>query len=404
MIDKLVLVDTCLHSFDGHQYNYLRSVIETAQARGIQCFTLSNASTADSVISKIPVIPTFNFLGVELISDFSENATVNYNYNFTHFNLRFLIGLTNAAQRLPPLDSNTAVFFSTANFRHVLGILGWLDLYPEASRPRTVILLRDRDHMTERAGPLHRLVLPILTSPRFRARLCSESLSMIDHYSGLAGTNVDLIPVPIDADRYRAAAPRPAGQDLSIAFLGQARLSKGFHLLPQVAERILSETAGTRLLIQAQIGEFDPVHDAPVAAAQRRLRELAGPRLRLLEGAIPYETYLDALFESDIVLMPYDPGTYRDSASAVLVEALAAGKIVVAPAGTWMAREAARAGAGVVTFDGQGPGPIAEAVRHAIAQHTQLKTASERARSAWIAEHDVAHIVDYLCREDVRRT
>ena len=155
MIDKLVLVDTCLHSFDGHQYNYLRGVIETAQARGIQCFTLSNVSTADSIASKIPVIPTFNFLGVELISDFSENATVNYNYNFTHFNLRFLIGLTNAAKRLPPLDGNTTVFFSTANFRHVLGILGWLDLYPETARPRAVILLRDRDHMTEQIGRAH---------------------------------------------------------------------------------------------------------------------------------------------------------------------------------------------------------------------------------------------------------
>jgi glycosyltransferase involved in cell wall biosynthesis len=396
MIDKLVLIDSCLHSFDGHQYNYVKSIIELASARGIRSFTLSNASTTDQVSSSISAIPAFNFLGVELISDFSENPSINYNYNFVHFNLRFLIGLANASHRLPSLDGNTRVFFTTANFRHILGILGWLDLFPEASRPRPVVMLRDRDHLADRSTPLHRLVLPILASPRFSARFCTESQSMVDHYSALSGTSVDLVPVPIDGRRYRDLTPQAANRPVTIGFFGQARLSKGFQLLPQVVERILA-TTGARLQIQAQIGEFDADHDAPIAAALGRLRALAGTRLELVEGSIPYEEYLNRLFSADIILLPYDPQIYQDSASAVLVEALAAGKVVIVPARTWMAREASRAGAGVLTFETHGPEPIASAIAEAVMRIDELRAASDRTRATWIEAHDVSRIVDYLC-------
>lgn len=396
MIDKLVLVDSCLHSFDGHQFNYLKSIIEIAGVRGIQTFTLSNVETTAEVVSSISAIPAFNFLGVELISDFSEDQTTNYNYNFIHFNLRFLIGLVNASHRLPPLDSKTAVFFTTANFRHVLGILGWLDLFPEASRPRPIVMLRDRDHMPDRATPLHRLALPVLASPRFGARFCTESRSMAEYYSGLAGAAIDLVPVPIEARRYRNLSVTRRDQPPSLGFFGQARLSKGFHFLPPVAERVLASTEA-RLLIQAQIGEFDPGHDAQIAGALDQLRRLAGPRLALLDGALSYEEYLAKLFEVDIVLMPYDPQVYRDSASAVLVEALAAAKVVVAPQDTWISREARRVGAGVVTFEGLAPGPISAAVDEAIVRFGELKSASERARAGWLDEHDVGRIVDYVC-------
>ncbi|MBI1778522.1 MAG: hypothetical protein HYR63_24550 [Proteobacteria bacterium] len=264
MIDNLILIDPGFHSFDGHQYNYLKNIVLSAQSRGMPCHILSNENATDTIKQEFSPVAAFNFLGVEFINDFSTNPTMNYNYNFFHFNLRFLSSLVAATQNLPPLDANTVAFFSTANFRHLLGILSWLDLFPETKRPRPVILLRDRDHLPERSAPLHRMMLPILASPRFRARLCSESPAMVAHYAGLAGSVVDLIPIPIDPERYRRTdMDRSKGAPV-VAFLGQARLSKGFQLLPDILERLWTSHPDAEALVQTQLGEFDPQHDAPI--------------------------------------------------------------------------------------------------------------------------------------------
>src|SRR5258708_23446612 len=171
MTNRLLLVDTGFHSFDGHQYNYLRCLVSEAERIGIACNVIANREIRSDVRTDLSAVPVFDFIGVELITDFSENQTVNYNYNFVHFNSRFFLGLTNAVSQLPPLDSNTTVFFTTANFRHVLGILSWIELYQEKHRPRCVVLLRERAHMPELSTPVHRLVLPILATPRLAARL-----------------------------------------------------------------------------------------------------------------------------------------------------------------------------------------------------------------------------------------
>jgi glycosyltransferase involved in cell wall biosynthesis len=399
MINKIVFIDSCFHSFDGHQYNYIKNLTAVARSRGIETFSLANKSINPRIQEEVSAIPAFDFLGIEIISDFESDTAKNFNYNFFHFNNIYFMNLVNATHRLPPLDERTAVFFTTTNFRHILGILSWLDLFPERSRPRPVIVLRDRDLMPERNAPLYRQVLPILASPRFDARFCSEAPRIAAHYSQLAGTTVDVIPVPIDAPRYGGAPAPIHGRPVTIAFLGQARLSKGFHLLDGVTKRIWAKAPETRLTIQAQIGEFSPDHDAPIAAALQRLRALSGPRLKLLDGAVDYDAYLAELFATDIVLLPYDPQIYRESASAVLIEGLAAGKAVVVPAGTWMADDMKRVGAGFVAFDGHGPEPIAVATLEAISRLDVLHAASARARDAWIHEHDVARIIDYLCAD-----
>ncbi|MBI1778523.1 MAG: glycosyltransferase [Proteobacteria bacterium] len=126
---------------------------------------------------------------------------------------------------------------------------------------------------------------------------------------------------------------------------------------------------------------------------------MRGRPLRLLEGSVPYEDYVQALLSADVVVLPYDPQTYRNSASAVFVEALAAGKIVIVPEHSWMAKEAARVGAGHIAFQGHGPEPIAAALRRALTDLAALGAASSKASAAWIAEHDVGRLVAYLCDE-----
>src|SRR5258708_23270671 len=337
MRGRLVLIDAGFHSFDGHQYNYMKSLVIEARSQGIACQVIANRHLKEDIKSEFGALAAFNFLGMEMIGDISENQSINYNYNFFHFNLRFAQGLLNACSQMPPLDAEAAVFFTTTNFRHTLGILHWLDLYRESDRPRVSMLFRDRDHMHDRSAPLHRLVLPILASPRLGVRFCTETPALSTYYGGLSGSKFDVIPVPIEPKRFKRPNELIASRPIRIVFLGQARLTKGFHLLPEICRQLRDANQDVTFTIQCQVGEFDQQHDQKIIAAASQLKKQTSDRVTLIESSIGYEADLQAFPSADVVLLPYSSQTYRDSASAIFVEALAAAKIVVLPADTWMA-------------------------------------------------------------------
>jgi hypothetical protein len=81
------------------------------------------------------------------------------------------------------------------------------------------------------------------------------------------------------------------------------------------------------------------IEDDGVAAASRRLGELAGDGVELIDGAVDRAAFEAALSESHILLLPYDPEIYARRSSGLLVEGLASGIAIVAPSQpSWLTR------------------------------------------------------------------
>ena len=149
------------------------------------------------------------------------------------------------------------------------------------------------------------------------------------------------IPVaPALVDACIAPAARAQDEHLRLTVLGESRASKGFLLLPAIADAIGEDKTlrqSLRLVVQWSpplTGDLDP-HRRALA----RLR--AHPFVEVCEGEMSDETYLRRLRESDGLLFPYDRELYRLRGSGVLVEGLVNGKVLIVLAGSALVDSAA---------------------------------------------------------------
>lgn len=211
---------------------------------------------------------------------------------------------------------------------------------------------------------------------------CSDTDELAAAYAAILGRPVRTIRIPVDLDALRQrSGERAPAPPVRVAFIGESRREKGFHLLPQlVADVVNNGDADVRFTIQLlrPKSNADPV----IAGAVKRLEALAGDRLHLVEGALDHDAFHAILASSHVLLLPYEPRSYARRSSGLLVEGLAAGLAIVAPgADSWMSLTIAkeRAEANVFTFD-HADG-LEDAVRRAARATVDLRLSPARAPS-----------------------
>lgn len=182
----------------------------------------------------------------------------------------------------------------------------------------------------------------IAAHPAFGRRLFlwSETSALGAVHADRLGRAVPTLPLPAppwapDLD------PPPAGGPFTIVFLGEARPEKGALDLPEIAVALLAGGApgGVRVVIQ-QGAVFGGGDDA-LADAFARLAATSG--VEIVTGAVSDADYRALIARAHAVLLPYRAESYALRGSGVMVEALAAGRIVLASEGT-IAREYADEG------------------------------------------------------------
>lgn len=135
------------------------------------------------------------------------------------------------------------------------------------------------------------------------------------------------------ADAFTSLLGKAAAQDSSvtIAFVGEAREEKGFQLLPDVVETVLSQIDGIDVRFRIQCGANVWNQTPPIQTAVTRLEAMAkaDKRIELLAGALPEDQYLDLIRGADIVFLPYNPPQYRIRGSGVATQAAAFGTQMV---------------------------------------------------------------------------
>lgn len=184
-----------------------------------------------------------------------------------------------------------------------------------ACGPRQENRLQDHTHIAA-ISETHRANYQLLSPIPIR------SMPPLYGFSGkLDKINADIVKAP---DRKRV-----------LLYLGEAKEDKGFALAPKVAESLLAQDSSLELVVQ--------VHNATTPAEQEaaeRLRAMAGRNLRIYEGFLPRDVYMNLLAATDAVVMAYDPKRYACKTSGVFWEAMSFGAPVVVPDQTWLQQEA----------------------------------------------------------------
>jgi glycosyltransferase involved in cell wall biosynthesis len=224
-----------------------------------------------------------------------------------------------------------------------------------------------------------------------------------EDYGRTYGGPIVTLPIPLDPMLFGESSSSivsryglEVGGERRIGYLGDARSTKGFPLLPEVVRR-LGNRPGLRFVIHCPRPASGDNHvELPrgVAELQALARE-PSYRLTLVPDALAPGDYAALLQSLHIVLLPYVHESYREATSGIFAEAVGLGKPVVVPEGTWMARELDRAGAGTVFAVGS-PEDLVEKVTAAVESHEVLARRAAQSASAWRAFHNPETLVTAL--------
>lgn len=208
---------------------------------------------------------------------------------------------------------------------------------------------------------------------RERLRICAHGGVLSGHIAETLGCPVGSLPHPVNWDKF--AIGQAGNETPIVGFLGDMRQDKGF---TQFADAIPLVIRRLTVLAQAY-GVPDLLEDGAPDAADRL--EAWGAEL-VRRPTSPTE-YGEMLGRLDIVVLPYPPRSYRRRTSGILIEAVGAQKIVVAPRDTWLGEVLVEHDLGV-TYDDYSPIGLARAIdtaiddRHRLAQRLRANGARWR--------------------------
>ena len=187
------------------------------------------------------------------------------------------------------------------------------------------------------AARRHRVELARLrdAAPDLDVRFYTDTDELTEQYDFLGVYPFATLPVPVDT----AEVPPTDRHPIVIGYLGDARDEKGFQYLPKLVESFAPRRLGARevrFLFQAN---FNVAAGEPGSRyARSQLQTYSKDFVELAQGPFDSRQYADLLRRMDLVVIPYAADNYSSRSSGILMEALAAGRPVLAPTCTWMAR------------------------------------------------------------------
>lgn len=163
--------------------------------------------------------------------------------------------------------------------------------------------------------------------------------------------------------------PRRDGR-LSVGFLGPLRQNKNLRRVDQIAVEAKARGLKINLVVQAE-GPERPNADGSEVTIQH------------LSGWIDDDGFEDMIASLDLVALPYDRAAYHIASSGICANAIALGRPVIVPSGTWMASMVEQGLASGVVYAGEGEAVIAQALETAVRDMDRLRAQALERAPVW---------------------
>lgn len=359
---KFLLIDGSITGFGGHHHQYALHCLEAAESMGYDTYLATNKKNRDAGGFTWKVIPAYR-------SGFWENDAYSgrmqelyRRFTKTRFKMPASLALrvlgplvlgrildqnrieafeqdTRELLSQVPLGEGDVAFIPTCGLTELLGA-------GRASGGGTwhFLFRRNIHDGSPLAYSLAYVKLRLLRAAfaRFsraggvRARFWTDSEQLTHEYR-MVSPGFGTLPIPHTYPR----PERPPAGPFTVSYLGDARPEKGYHLLPRVVGDLWEShvrPGRARFVIQSNFNVPGGEPEAAVARAQLEQRASPG-MLDLLTEPLDPDGYRRALESSSALLLPYDAQKYYARSSGICAEALAQGIPVIAPSGSWLARQ-----------------------------------------------------------------
>jgi len=276
-------------------------------------------------------------------------------------------------ERIVPLERPAILFVENLSTSTL--ILLWLALR-QVPRERLALWLLIRFSLRTRgpAGVAGRAVLGALRRllPAGGLQLLTDSQPLAEALEAYTGQPFTVMPIPhIDVEA-GGEITNGSKEQVVAWWPGAPRAEKGLATMQALAQH--TGGGAERLTLV-------------VAAGAALTAVVGGPEVRFLPAGVDRATYRRTLSEADLILLPYAVEAYRERTSGIFVEAVAAGKPVVVPAGTWMAGELARHDLRELIVDWAAADLPAQLIR--LAGDAKVRAKLAVMRTAYLREHGV---------------
>jgi len=386
------ILDPSLRDFVGHHFAYDHAVAGAAETAGFEAVTLGHGRVIPEIARTMRVEPCFR-RDIWDRHPFAQRVPglpgrlLNQALGIQEFARDLRRGLHRL--NLPP---GSVLLGHMITAKHLPGLTWVLGRgLPRGGRDITaILLLRYQSFFYDNpvAARAFRRLERLVAAGR-RIRLASDSARLAEQIGRLTSLPVEVLPIPHTPPPQIPAPQRDSGR-IRFVSLGNARDEKGFLEILEAIERLRAEPgglAGMEFVLQANDAAPD------VAAAIEAFAAACPPEVTLLPQALDAQAYDEALAAADVVLLPYWRSIYEARTSGVFLEAVAAGKPVIASADTWMSDELARHGAAGVLVPDRDPAALASAIRQVARDHAVLAARAASARGAVLAQHSAAALV-----------
>lgn len=396
---KMVTICTGLHSFAGHEYQYTKAVLENARLRGYEVYGWGRKDAIEEVRCEPWFRPVFSRIRYDRAGDSLVLKVIR-------LIRRERVWYRELKQALKKelCQEGDIVFVNTFS---VYSIWQWWRLQDWFERRKV------------------HLILFLRYPPIFVARYLRPAYCYFYRRLGVNSRYVHLLTVSEDlrSEYYRISPqpvhvvhqilPLPIGQTpngverldsrakgvINVGYVGGARLDKGFDLLPEAVEAVNRKLNDAQVSFRIQCSPSGTdCYEAKCLAALERLKNLQSRmgNVELLESSLTPDEYRGLVNNLDIVLLPYIKDEYYVKVpSQIFAEALAAGKLCVVSAGTWLARQVEALGWGE-TFESGNPEDFAASIMRAMEKWSRGERFSVEQQQAWRDKHDPARLVDLL--------
>lgn len=317
---RFVLLDPTLCTEMGHHYHYAQHVLSGARVCGYDTVAAVNRSLEVwmSEAEIVHAVYWYDFWGRKTDGTGTRQAGPAASEHFVR-QTRWVI-------ETESLGATDEIFVPNISDADLAELSKWISSQGGGAGPRWHLFVRhdlpDGDHTRIRAMQvLHEAFGPD------RVRFYTDTAALAAQHKNSAGVPVVVLPIPI------AAAPKPPRQHvrsgpLRVVYLGDARVEKGYHLLPDLVRRCEEgvRLGGMVFTIQAAGSSADPRCEGATAELQEL--EHTGA-VHLLHEKLGTEQYESLLHGADVILALYEPLAYRRRSSHVVVEGLCDGKAVL---------------------------------------------------------------------------